>query len=64
MGNLRAPGGTINKFFGADELRQFVGGSFRVIYKPVYNAVLRVDYGIDIYNTTQRGLVLGIGQYF
>lgn len=64
MGNWRPPGGTLNQFLETDELRQFVGGGFRVIYKRIYNAIFRIDYGIDIYNQDQHGIVLGIGQYF
>lgn len=64
LGNWRSPGGTINEFFEREELRHFVGGGFRLIYKRMYDAILRVDYGIDIFNTAQHGIVIGIGQYF
>ena len=64
LGNWRSPGGKINQFFDTQELRHFVGGGFRIIYKRIYNAIVRVDYGVDIYNSSQRGFVLGIGQYF
>ena len=64
LGNWRTPGGQLDELFSRDELRQFVGGGFRVIYKRIYDAILRVDYGVDVFNTNQRGIVLGIGQYF
>ena len=64
LGNWRTPGGQLDELLSKDELRQFVGGGFRVIYKRIYDAILRVDYGVDIFNTNQRGIVLGIGQYF
>ena len=64
LGNWRTPGGSLSEFFDKDELRQFVGGGFRLIFKPVFGAILRVDYGIDIYETSRRGIVLGVGQYF
>ncbi|MEM6965140.1 MAG: outer membrane protein assembly factor, partial [Bacteroidota bacterium] len=64
LGNWRTPGGELSEFIEREELRHFVGLGFRVIFKPVYNAILRVDYGVDVYNARQRGLVVGIGQYF
>ena len=64
LGNWRTPGGQLNELLSSDELRQFVGGGFRVIYKRIYDAILRVDYGVDVFDKNQRGVVLGIGQYF
>jgi len=64
MGNWRSPGGTLNEFFEKEELRQFVGGGFRLIYRKIYNSILRVDYGVNIFDTKMHGIVLGIGQYF
>jgi hypothetical protein len=29
-----------------------------------YNALIRIDYGIDVRNVQERGIVLGFGQYF
>ena len=63
-GSWRNPGGQLSDVFDRSEFRHFVGGGFRVIYQNVFGAVLRIDYGIDIYNSNQRGLVLGLGQYF
>ena len=64
LGNWRTPGGELNELLSTGELRQFVGGGFRIIYKRIYDAVLRVDYGVDIFDKNQKGIVLGIGQYF
>ena len=64
LGNWRTPGGQLDELVSKDELRQFVGGGFRVLYKRIYDAVWRVDYGVDVFNKNQRGFVLGIGQYF
>lgn len=64
LGNWRTPGGQLNELLSKNELRQFVGGGFRVIYKRIYDAILRVDYGVDVFNKNQKGIVLGIGQYF
>ena len=64
VGSWRNPGGTLSDLVDSDQFREFVGGGFRIIYKRVYGAVLRVDYGVDVFNPSQRGLVLGFGQYF
>lgn len=64
LGTWRNPGGTLEDLVDKDILRQYVGGGFRLIYQKIYSAVLRVDYGIDIFNTESQGLVIGLGQYF
>ena len=64
LGNWRTPGGQLDELVSKGELRQFVGGGFRVLYKRIYDAVWRVDFGVDVFNKNQRGFVLGIGQYF
>jgi len=64
LGSWRNPGGSLGDLFDSDQFREFAGGGFRLIYKRVYGAVLRIDYGLDIFNRSQRGLVLGFGQYF
>jgi len=43
LGNWRSPGGTLNEFFERKELRQFVGGGFRLIYRRIFNSIIRVD---------------------
>ncbi len=63
-GTWRNPGGQLKDLLDKEQFRQFVGGGFRIIYKKIYGAVLRVDYGIDIFNKDQRGAVIGFGQYF
>ena len=63
-GTWRNPGGTLNDLTDSENFRHFVGGGIRLIYKKAYNAMLRVDYGVDIYNVNQRGWVIGVGQYF
>lgn len=64
LGSWRNPGGRLRDIFNPEQFREFVGGGFRVIYNKVYSAVLRVDYGIDLLDSQQRGFVLGLGQYF
>lgn len=64
MGSWRQPGGTLNDLWEPSNLHQFVGLGLRIVLKPAHNAVLRVDYGVDLFDPGQRGLVLGLGQYF
>ncbi len=64
LGTWRNPGGTLEDLFDADNFRHFVGGGVRLVYKKAFNSILRLDYGIDLYNSNERGLVMGIGQYF
>ena len=64
VGSWRGPGGGLIDIIGSGSLRQFVGGGFRIIYRKVFGATLRVDYGVDIFNPTENGLTIGFGQYF
>ena len=63
-GTWRNPGGTLDDLIDRENFKQFVGGGFRIIYKKIYGSVLRVDYGIGVYDKSQRGFVIGLGQYF
>ena len=63
-GTWRNPGGELRDIFNPDQFREFVGGGVRIINKKIYGAVLRIDYGIDIFNKKQKGVVIGLGQYF
>lgn len=42
----------------------FGGFGCRLIYKPIYNAVLSIDYGMDLLNFDRGGWVIGWGYYF
>lgn len=64
LGTWRNPGGDLIEMIQADSYRQFVGGGFRIIYQQIFGAVLRIDYGISVIDQSQRGFVLGLGQYF
>jgi len=64
MGSWRQPGGQLNDLLQPDNIQQFVGLGMRLVLKPANNAVLRADYGVDLFSPDQRGLVLGLGQYF
>lgn len=63
-GTWRSPGGSFSDLGDSNNFRHFLGGGVRFIYKKAFNAILRLDYGIDIYDFDQRGVVIGIGQYF
>lgn len=64
IGTWRNPGGTFSDVVQRENLRHFVGGGLRLIYKKAFNAILRLDYGVDLYDRQQKGLVIGLGQYF
>jgi len=42
----------------------FLGGGLRFIHKRIYNAIFRIDYGINTKDPKHGGIVLGLGQYF
>lgn len=64
LGSWRNPGGQLIDIFDSNQFRHFIGGGVRLNYQKIFGATLRVDYGIDIYKSSQRGFVLGFGQYF
>ncbi|MEO0332437.1 MAG: hypothetical protein AAF223_12245, partial [Bacteroidota bacterium] len=63
-GTWRKPGGELEDLVSRKNLRQFVGVGVRLINQKVFGAVLRFDYGVDIFDTGERGAVIGVGQYF
>ncbi|MGB3586329.1 MAG: POTRA domain-containing protein [Tunicatimonas sp.] len=63
-GTWRKPGGELEDLVTQKHLRQFVGLGVRLINQRVFGAVLRFDYGVDIFNPGERGAVIGVGQYF
>lgn len=64
FGTWRDPGGTLEDVFDADNFRHFIGGGLRLISLKAHNALIRVDYGVDVRNVKERGVVVGFGQYF
>lgn len=64
LGTWRDPGGNLEDLLDKEQFRHFIGGGFRIIYKKVFGAILRVDYGFDVFNKNQNGIVIGLGQYF
>lgn len=63
-GSWRNPGGQLRNIFDAEQLREFVGLGLRINFQKVFGATFRIDYGVDIFDVNQRGLVIGLGQYF
>jgi len=63
-GSWRNPGGDFSDFSNSDNFVLFAGGGLRFIHKKIFNAILRVDYGINLQETQINGFVLGVGQYF
>ncbi|MEM8585035.1 MAG: outer membrane protein assembly factor [Bacteroidota bacterium] len=64
IGNWRNPGGDLAQLISSENLRHFAGIGLRLISNSSKDAVIRIDYGVDVYNPNERGLVLGFGQYF
>ena len=63
-GSWRNPGGELVDILSRDQYRQFMGIGFRFNYQKVFGATLRIDYGIDVFDSSQRGFVIGLGQYY
>ncbi len=63
-GTWRQPAGELSDLLQNENFVHFYGGGLRGIYKKAHNAILRIDYGFDVYNIGNNGLVIGLGQYF
>lgn len=61
MGNIKA---TIKNTIHEEDYLFFAGTGFRLIFKKAYNAVLSIDYGMNVQNPVQGSFVIGWGQYF
>jgi len=48
----------------SDRFRVNPGIGFRLIHKRIFNAVIRIDYGVNVTGNGDSGIVFGIGQYF
>ena len=64
IGSWRLPGGKLSDFVKSENIKVFSGVGLRIINKKVFNAVFRIDYGVELTNGKSKGLVFGIGQYF
>jgi len=53
-----------DELFGSGSSYLFGGIGGRVQFFKAYNLVLRLDYGVNIFDTSHNGFVIGIGQYF
>ena len=63
-GTWRNPGAPFEQVFEREQGRAFAGPGLRLINKRVFQFILRVDYGLAVDGSGQRGPVLGVGQYF
>lgn len=63
-GTWRSPGGKLSNLVDRDKFRHFVGAGFRLHYQKFFGAILRLDYGFDVYAPQQNGAVIGLNQYF
>ncbi len=64
LGTWRNPGGSLNDFAEVENIQSFAGVGLRAIHKEIFNAIFRIDYGLDLQDLDRSGFVLGIGQYF
>ncbi|MCF6279211.1 MAG: outer membrane protein assembly factor [Flavobacteriaceae bacterium] len=63
-GFWRASGSSFNQFLAIDNLQVHTGLGVRFIHKKIYNAILRIDYGVGVTPNSPKGFVFGLGQYF
>ncbi len=63
-GSWRNPGADFDVVFKKENFRSFVGGGVRFILTKVFDSVVRVDYGVDVFDNKTQGLVIGFGQFF
>lgn len=63
LGTWRKPGGNFRDFVEEENFRFYGGGGIRLIYKPVFDAILRIDYSINLQQPSKGGFVIGLGQY-
>ena len=71
QGNAFVDGGTLREamqpldnLVSGDALEIYSGVGVRFIHKRIFNAVIRLDYGVGLGASQNSGLVFGIGQYF
>jgi outer membrane protein assembly factor BamA len=63
-GSWRKPGGGFDDFIDPDIIKSYSGIGLRFIHKRFYNAIFRVDYGFNMFDLSDSGIVIGLGQYF
>ncbi len=60
----RPGGGELNGLFESENVVSFFGFGGRLYLKQFNHLILRADYGFGVTGVKQRGLVIGLGQYF
>lgn len=60
----RQVGEDFDSTFESSSVRIAPGVGIRFIHKRIFNAVIRLDYGVGIGDNAASGIVFGIGQYF
>ncbi|WP_299113498.1 POTRA domain-containing protein [uncultured Winogradskyella sp.] len=63
-GTWQDPGGNLGDLIEGESASLFTGLGLRFIHKRIFNAVFRIDYGINLGDKANNGIVFGIGQYF
>ncbi len=63
-GSIRSPREGFDNLASINNVELYSGLGVRFIHKRIFNAVIRLDYGVGLGATQNRGLVFGIGQYF
>lgn len=63
-GTWQNPGEEFSDLVSGKNGSVFTGIGVRFIHKRIFNAVLRIDYGISLGDKSNNGIVFGIGQYF
>ena len=64
LGSWRNPGGDFSDIWDDKNIRHFIGGGLRLSWLKAQGATIRLDYGVDVRNSRERGFVAGFGQYF
>jgi len=63
-GSIRNPREGLDDLASINNIELYSGLGVRFIHKRIFNAVIRLDYGVGLGATQNSGLVFGIGQYF
>lgn len=64
IGTIRSNQQTYAQMFSMSNYDYFTGGGLRLIFKDVHDAVLSLDYGIDIQNFDNQSFIFRWGQFF
>ena len=60
----RPAGAPLKDMFLRENTVTFGGGGVRIHFQRIYNFTLRADYGVNLFDREEHGIVLGVGQYF